>query len=600
MLTAEPQTRPAPVQTSGSKGELKSWIGALNAVAVLTEQPGLTLAELCHQQAMIYPERPALVGEYEELSYRSLSERMNFYAAWALAEGIEKGETISLLMGNCPEFAVIWLGLTQIGCTVALINSTLSANGVAHCMAAAESKYLIFGAVFSHVVEEALHENSATIKCWMQGTVAAKTFSNIDVKVAADSRKPSATDVALLIYTSGTTGMPKATKVTHGRLMEWSFWFAGMLNIQSDDRLYDCLPMYHSTGGVVAVGAMLARGAAVVIRERFSASSFWDDIIDERCTIFMYIGELCRYLTQSAYDTADRAHSLRLCCGNGLRGDVWQVFQERFRIPNIIEFYAATEGSVSLYNCTGMRGAIGHVPPFLRHRFPVALIKIDAETGEALRDQLGFCQPCGIDEIGEAIGKISELDPMPSRKFDGYTNADASTRKILRNVFAQGDAWFRTGDLLREDAQGYYYFVDRLGDSFRWKGENVSSEEVASVISSCVGINEAVVFGVSVPGFEGKAGMAVITTTGVFSFEVLTEILATRLPDYARPIFVRICNALEVTGTFKLKKHQLKDAGFLALRDGSTVWFFDRASARFVECDERLRQKIAQGIFARL
>ena len=286
-------------------------------------------------------------------------------------------------------------------------------------------------------------------------------------------------DRALYIYTSGTTGLPKAANVSHFRLMQWSHWFAGMMDTRPNDRMYNCLPMYHSIGGVVAIGAPLVNGGSVVIRERFSASHFWDDVVEWNCTLFQYIGELCRYLVNSPPHPREAEHRLRLCCGNGLRPDVWEEFKRRFRIPQILEFYAATEGNFSLYNCEGKPGAIGRIPSFLAHRFPMALVKFDIETGEPIRNEEGFCIRCSANEVGEAIGKILDGGSSPGSRFEGYTDKEASDRKILRNVFMNGDAWFRTGDLMRRDENGYFYFVDRVGDTFRWKGENVSTTEVA-------------------------------------------------------------------------------------------------------------------------
>ena len=247
------------------------------------------------------------------------------------------------------------------------------------------------------------------------------------------------------------------------------------------DRMYCCLPMYHSIGGVVAIGAALVAGASVFIRERFSASRFWDDVADRDCTLFQYIGELCRYLVAAPPHPREQAHRLRLACGNGLRRDVWEAFQSRFGIPQILEFYAATEGSFSLYNAEGKPGAIGRIPSYLAHRFPVALVKFDVDTGAPARGPDGFCVRCAPDEPGEAIGKIA----AGVGRFEGYTDAEASAKKVLRNVFAEGDAWYRTGDLMRRDRAGFFYFVDRVGDTFRWKGENVSTGEVEEVIAAC-------------------------------------------------------------------------------------------------------------------
>src|SRR5271167_854436 len=236
-----------------------------------------------------------------------------------------------------------------------------------------------------------------------------------------ERRAVTIADRALLIYTSGTTGLPKAANVSHRRLMQWSFWFAGLMNTGPDDRMYDCLPLYHSVGGVVATGAVLVRGGSVVIREKFSAHEFCDDVVNWDCTLFQYIGELCRYLTNAPEHPREKQHRLRLCCGNGLRADIWQKFQDRFAIPKILEFYAATEGNVSLYNVKGKVGAIGRVPSFLAHRFPLALVKSDPATHEPIRDNSGHCVRCATGEAGEAIGRIHDGTAHPAAEFEGYT-----------------------------------------------------------------------------------------------------------------------------------------------------------------------------------
>ena len=283
----------------------------------------------------------------------------------------------------------------------------------------------------------------------------------------------SLSDTALLIYTSGTSGWPKPARITQFRILEWSLWFTGIMGIDQDDRLYDCLPMYHSTGGVAAIGGTLLAGGCAIIRRGFSAREFWGDVSAERCSVFIYIGELCRYLLGTSDGIGDTAHRLRLACGNGLRPEIWQAFQSRFRIPSVIEFYASTEGNVSLYNCEGKPGSIGRIPGFLRHRFPVRLARCDAETGKLLRDG-GNCIVCDPGEPGEALGRISVRPDTPGW-FDGYVDGAATEDKIVRNAFSPGDAWFRTGDLMQQDAAGFFYFIDRVGDTYRWKGENVST-----------------------------------------------------------------------------------------------------------------------------
>jgi fatty-acyl-CoA synthase len=567
---------------------LRDWVRAIGALTHRGKQPDTTLGAVVNAAAAAHPDDPALIGEHTHLTYAMLAAQANRYARWALDEGIAPGDVVALLMPNDPDYVAIWLGLTQVGCVVALLNTHLPPPALAHCITAAAARHLIVTASLLDRVTPLTH---APMQCWVHGG-SAFHLPRIDQAVQrmsgetlapAEQRAPAGPDTALLIYTSGTTGLPKATRVSHARIMEWSDWFAGMMNAGPDDRLYDCLPMYHSVGGVVAVGAMLVAGGAVVIRARFSASRFWDDVVSTHCTIVQYIGELCRYLLQSPPHPLETAHTLRLCCGNGLRADVWQAFQQRFEIPQILEFYAATEGSVSLYNCEGKPGAIGRFPGVLAHRFPVALIRCDVTTGEPIRGDDGFCRRCAPDEPGEAIGQSS------NRPFDGYTDDAASARKILRDVFVPGDRWFRTGDLMRKDAAGYFYFHDRLGDTFRWKGENVATAEVAATLGKCPGVREVVVYGVAVPGAEGKAGMAALAVEAGFDLTTFRAHAHASLPSYARPLFVRVIPAIEHTGTFKLMSGNLAREGYRGI-DG--VWFDSLADAAFVACDADLLQRI--------
>jgi fatty-acyl-CoA synthase len=353
--------------------------------------------------------------------------------------------------------------------------------------------------------------------------------------------------------------------------------------------------MYHTTGGVVATGALFVNGGCVVIREKFSAREFWDDVVRWDCTLVQYIGELCRYLLHAPPHPRERAHRLRLACGNGLRPDVWNAFKERFRIPRILEFYAATEGNVSMFNFDGNPGAVGRIPSFLAHRFPTKLVKFDTDTGRPARDQRGSCIACAPDEIGEAIGQILQDPSRPGSRFEGYADKAETENKILRDAFAKGDAWFRTGDLMRQDAYGYFYFVDRIGDTYRWKGENVATSEVSEAITVFPGIKEANVYGVAIPGKDGRAGMAAVVVDNGLDLEAFRAHLAENLPEYARPLFLRIMSEIEVTGTFKQKKLDLVRQGFDPTATRDAIYFSDPESRSFVRLDDAVYEAIRAG-----
>jgi fatty-acyl-CoA synthase len=496
----------------------------------------------------------------------------------------------------------IWLGLTRAGVVVSLLNTNLSGEALAHSINIVSPRYVIVAPALAGNARTARSRVPARVT-YLQYGPGDEEFPRLDLAVAQlpgwqlteeECPPPALDDRALLIYTSGTTGLPKAANVSHLRLMQWSHWFAGLMDTQPSDRMYNCLPLYHSVGGVVATGATLVRGGTVVLRERFSASEFWKDIVAERCTLFQYIGELCRYLLGSPSHPDEARHSLRLCCGNGLRADVWEPFQERFHIPQILGYYAATEGSFSLYNCEGRPGAIGRIPPFLSHRMPVALVKFDPVGAAPERNEQGLCVRCGVNEVGEAIGEITNAAGKRSGRFEGYADEEASEKKVLRNVFAHGDSWYRTGDLMRKDEQGFYYFVDRVGDTYRWKGENVSTGEVTAVVTAFRGVTDAAVFGVTVPGAEGRAGMAALVVDSNFDLGAFRNHLVERLPDYARPLFLKVVGAIELTGTFKLRKQDLAVAGYEA-STSDTLYFDDRQQGAYVVLDESVSARIRGG-----
>lgn len=597
---------PSVASTRVGDTPLKAWARALSLTAPIAQNPAMTLPVHIAELADTYESHVALIGEDETLTYRGLAERANRYARWALSQDLKRDEVVCLMMTNCPDYLAAWLGITRVGAVVALLNTNLVGDSLVHAIRVARPRQIIVGADLAGSLADVSAKLPEQLPRWVRGG-SVDGMGCLDAELerlpvtsltSAECTPPSSRDRALYIYTSGTTGLPKAAMVSHHRVLQWSYWFAGLLDADNTDRMYNCLPMYHSVGGIVAIGSILVRGGSVVLRRKFSARNFWNDISQTECTLFQYIGELCRFLVNMPPHPREREHRIRIACGNGLRPDIWESFQSRFAIPKILEFYAATEANFSLYNCEGKPGAIGRIPPFLAHRFPIALVAFDVETGEPLRDDQGRCRRCEVDEVGEAIGRIA-TDGSPEGQFDGYTDRAASDRKVLRNVFSEGDAWFRSGDLMRRDAAGFFQFVDRIGDTFRWKGENVSTGEVADAACAWPEVREAVVYGVQVPGNDGRAGMVALVTDGDRRLDLagFRSHLDARLPEYARPVFLRLVREMETTGTFKPIKQELVRAGFDPSATTDALFVNDRQSGAFIPLDAAVFECICAGRF---
>jgi fatty-acyl-CoA synthase len=588
------------------QGDVTYFKGALRALRMTTpiaKNPTRVFPHVVDELAERYGNLPALIGLRETFSYAQLGERANRYARWAQTQSLGKGETVCLLMPNRPEYMAVWLGIINAGGAVALLNTNLVGLSLAHCIDVVEAKHVIVASELMDIFATIELQLKSKPKIWLHGehSNATKQRPRIDhaldtlsgAPLDASERRPlTIEDRALYIYTSGTTGMPKAANVNHYRVMLACFGFAGVMDTTGADRMYDCLPMYHTVGGLVATGALLVNGGSVVIRERFSVREFWDDVVRNDCTLFQYIGELCRYLQHSPHNPNETRHRLRLTCGNGLRPDIWQEFKDRFRIPHILEFYAATEGNVLMFNFEGKPGAIGRIPWFVANRFPTALVRFDVEQEQPVRNEQGFCIACAPNEVGEAVGKIEHDPKRPGARFEGYARKSEDEKKILRNVFKPGDVWFRTGDLMRKDKNGYFYFVDRIGDTFRWKGENVSTSEVAEAICRYPGVVEANVYGVPVPAKDGRAGMAALVVDGDLNLAALRDHLVQCLPDYARPLFLRIRGTIEVTSTFKQKKLDLVKQGFDPSLTADAIYFNDAERRAFVRLDMPLYTRI--------
>ncbi|HEX3485860.1 MAG TPA: long-chain-acyl-CoA synthetase, partial [Micropepsaceae bacterium] len=482
-----------------------------------------------------------------------------------------------------------------------LVNTNLTGQPLAHSIGLAGAKHLILGSELAENYATAVGLLETHPKLWATGG-ATEGCEDLDAVLTVQSGAPMPTDSrseifcrdkALYIYTSGTTGLPKAANISHMRLIHIMSAFQGAVNGGAEDRMYDVLPLYHSAGGIAALGPPFLGGGSVVVRSRFSATEFWDDCHRYRPTLFQYIGELCRYLLNTPDHPHERDHRLRVAIGNGLRPEIWPKFQQRFQIPHIMEFYGATEGNVGMINYDGKIGAIGRVPRYARGIQKIRLVRYDLEKGVPIRGADGLCSETANGEIGEAVGLIDPNDPRS--RFDGYTNSADTEKKILRNAFTPGDAWFRTGDLMRRDALGYFYFVDRTGDTFRWKGENVATSEVAEALSVFPGVKEANVYGVEVPGGEGKAGMAALVTGAGFDLAGLASYLEKNLPFFARPIFLRFRDAIETTSTFKQRKIELQKQGFDPTAIPDPLYLRDAATGQYGKLTPELYRAICEG-----
>jgi fatty-acyl-CoA synthase len=580
-------------------------IRTLSRLGAIYKTPERTYADAIEDLAVTKADNIAIYFEDRKITYREYDAAANRYARWALAQGLGKGDVVALMMENRAEYLIAWLGILKAGASAALINTNLVKAPLAHSLNISGASHLILGAELAENHATAADQLDQPMQVWATGG-AVQGAHDLDAALAGLSGDPlpagtrrgvTINDDALFIYTSGTTGNPKAARIPHVRLLTMMAGFSAAANATQADRMYVVLPLYHSAGGVCAVGATLTVGGSVIIRRKFSARDFFGDCVRYEATLFQYIGELCRYLLNSEKQPGETAHKIRLAIGNGLRPEIWAAFQKRFRIPNVLEFYGATEGNVALMNYDGTVGAVGRIPAWARKRFNVELVRYDTEAEQVVRGADGLCIKCAPGQAGEAIGKISNDPNTPTGRFDGYAKKEETEKKILRDVFEKGDQWFRTGDLLKQDRLGYFYFVDRIGDTFRWKGENVSTNEVSEAISVFPGVKEANVYGVSLPGADGRAGMASIIADGGLDLEKLRKHIDKELPDYARPLFIRLDREMETTGTFKQRKVDLVKEGFDIDRVKEPIYFNSPTEKKFVPLDKDLHDRICSGAF---
>ncbi|WP_339747729.1 long-chain-acyl-CoA synthetase [uncultured Maricaulis sp.] len=580
---------------------LSAMLRVLGQIKKVGPASGLRVPDHIEKTVDRFADRPMAITEDGSVSYAQFDAYANQVAHWALEKGMKPGETVALFMTNRWEYIAIWFGLSKVGLVTSLINNQLQGQSLAHCLTIGQTSHAIVEASLADAYLSAEAAGGIEAQAWsvdgefagsrdFNSALQTQSMARPDVSVRATVKS---SEPVLKMFTSGTTGLPKAALMTHVRALYYLNIFAIAAKCTEQDRMMMVLPLYHATGGLCGVGCALSYGGALVIRPKFSASAFWPDTVRFGATLFMYVGELCRFLVNSPEVPEEHAHSLRCAIGNGMRRDVWEQFQERFKLPQIVEFYGSTEGNVGLVNATNQAGAIGRVPSYLRSRFNIDLVKFDLESEMPLRGANGYCVTCAPDEVGEAIGRI---DPDDARfRFDGYGSEEDTEKKILRNVFKPGDAWFRTGDLMTRDALGYYYFVDRVGDTYRWKSENVSTGEVAEALNFD-GIEQANVYGVEVQGHAGRAGMAALVAGHhVVDLEALHEHIHRALPAFARPLFLRLQQQTDTTGTFKLRKVELVKEGFDPDQIEDPLYVDHPVIGKYVRLTRELYEQIVDG-----
>lgn len=569
----------------------------------IQKKGNVTVADLFRGTVSKHPGKAAFIFEQTTWTFQDVEDFSNRIGNYFKSQGYKKGDVVAVFLHSCPEFVCIWLGLSKIGVITALINNNLRLESLKHCISAADPRAVIFGSDLSVAVRDVRSQLPEDVELYNFGTSPCSEASAKSLLRELDRsplKPPPADetqmfeDALMYIYTSGTTGYPKAAVITHQRFFRFSC-VPSLYNITSKDIMYCTLPLYHSGGGALGVGACLLQGVTLVLRKKFSASKFWEECIEHKVTVIQYIGELCRYLLAQPYSPSEKQHSVRVAFGNGLRPQIWNEFQSRFGISKIGELYGSTEGNVAFFNIDYTPCACGFVSVIFPKLLPFYFIKVDPITGELLRDKNGLAIQANTGEPGLVVGKIVKERGIT---FDGYLNQQETAKKLGHNIFKKGDIYFLTGDLLIKDEYGYVYFHDRIGDTFRWRGENVSTAEVEAIMSNILSLRDVVVYGVKIPGTEGRAGMAAIADPHNKGIDLssLVQGLKEKLPIYAHPIFLRIIlGDVSLTGTFKLQKTKLRQEGFDVGVVKDKLFYFDSQVKQYVDLDEGKYAKIVSG-----
>ncbi|XP_019718379.1 long-chain fatty acid transport protein 6 [Hippocampus comes] len=556
------------------------------------------------QQAHRNPDKAFIIYEGSVHTYKDIEQRSNRLANVFLQKlNVTKGDCVALLMNNEPDFVCVWFGLAKVGCPVAFLNTNIKSRSLLHCITCCGAKAVIVGAdlveCVGGIVSNLLEDN---IQVWAMKSHCGDTkMESILDHIDAATDKPlpavlrattSLKSPTLFIFTSGTTGLPKAAVITHLQSLKaaggcWAF------GVTKKDVIYISLPLYHSAASLIGIGGTIELGATCILKKKFSASQFWNDCRKHNVTVFQYIGELCRYLCNQPKTEIDKVHSVRIGIGNGLRQDVWQEFLRRYGNIQMCEVYGSTEGNLCFMNHIGKIGRVGRSNFIYRLLLKYDLVKYDMMKEEPMKDQYGFCQRVKKGETGLLLSKVSALTP-----FFGYAGSKQLTeKKLIRNVFVKGDAYFNTGDLMAEDNEGFISFKDRVGDTFRWKGENVATTDVAETLGSVDFIQEINVYGVEIAGQEGRAGMAAIILRPGFMFDgsKFFQHVVMELPTYARPLFIRLQVVMEMTSTLKQQKFNLVQSGFNPSTISDPLYVLDYQQNSYIPLTKSAYQSILCG-----
>ncbi len=541
---------------------------AFRILALARGDARMSIGQVLQETAARHPERPAILFENRTLSYRGFNAKVNRMARALQAQGVRHGHAVAVLMENSPSLLIVVAATVKLGAIAALVNTSQRGEVLLHSLGLCKARALVAGPeMLDAVAEIKLDGLDPLPQCMFldDSGQAAAPEGYLDLRELAAGRDASnpdtvagvrLQDAAFYVFTSGTTGLPKASIMSHFR---WVKAMAGVgyvaLDMQPDDVFYCALPLYHNNALTLSWGAALSGGSALAIARKFSASRFWEDIHRHDASCFCYIGEFCRYLMAQPPSDLDRGHRVDRIMGNGLRPDIWTDFKARFGIDRVLEFYGASESNIAFVNFFNLDNTVGFCP------VPYAIVRYDVENDRPVRNARGRLVRVKKGETGLLIGEVTDKTP-----YDGYTDPEASEKKLLRDVFRKGDCWFNTGDLMRELGCRHAQFVDRLGDTFRWKGENVSTTEVEQVLNEVDGVAQAVVYGVEVPGCDGRAGMACLVPeqgeAGRVDPDAVLRAARARLPAYAVPLFLRVRGEIETTATFKTMKTGLRADGF--------------------------------------